>query len=206
MVRRILRSLSRGEQGITGIETAIILIAFVVVASVFAYTVLSAGIFSSEKGKEAVYSGLETSRSSLAVAGPVLAKDTDGDDDVDEVVFVVMNALDGEAINFNTTTDSDSDGLLSDESPKNHTTTVTYLDSSQRFTDLAWTVSKIGKEDGDNLLEVGEKFEVTVKLTALTTPLGANKTFSLEIKPQRGSALIIERVTPSVIDKVMDLR
>ena len=35
-----------GEQrGITGLETAIILIAFVVVASVFAYTVLSAGIF-----------------------------------------------------------------------------------------------------------------------------------------------------------------
>ncbi|HUV53535.1 MAG TPA: archaellin/type IV pilin N-terminal domain-containing protein, partial [Dehalococcoidia bacterium] len=39
----------RDERGITGLETAIILIAFVVVASVFAYTVLSAGIFSSQK-------------------------------------------------------------------------------------------------------------------------------------------------------------
>ena len=36
------------ERGITGLETAIILIAFVVVASVFAFTVLSTGIFSSE--------------------------------------------------------------------------------------------------------------------------------------------------------------
>jgi archaellin len=37
--------------GITELETATIMIEFLVVASVFAYTVLSAGIFSSEKGK-----------------------------------------------------------------------------------------------------------------------------------------------------------
>jgi flagellin-like protein len=35
------------ERGITGLETAIILIAFVVVASVFAFTVLATGIFAS---------------------------------------------------------------------------------------------------------------------------------------------------------------
>ena len=47
-----------GEHGITGLETAIILIAFVVVAAVFAFVVLSTGLFSSERGKEAVYAGL----------------------------------------------------------------------------------------------------------------------------------------------------
>ena len=36
------------ERGITGLETAIILIAFVVVASVFAFTVLSTGVFLAE--------------------------------------------------------------------------------------------------------------------------------------------------------------
>lgn len=36
----------RNQRGITGLETAIVLIAFVAVASVFAYTVLAAGIFS----------------------------------------------------------------------------------------------------------------------------------------------------------------
>ena len=39
----------RSEKGITGLETAIILIAFVVVAAVFAYTALSAGLFSTQK-------------------------------------------------------------------------------------------------------------------------------------------------------------
>ena len=44
----------RDQRGVTGLETAIILIAFVVVASVFAFTVLSTGIFSAERGKETV--------------------------------------------------------------------------------------------------------------------------------------------------------
>ncbi len=51
MLKRLIKSLRRDERGITGLETAIILIAFVVVASVFAYIVLSAGIFSSQKGQ-----------------------------------------------------------------------------------------------------------------------------------------------------------
>ena len=36
---------TRKDKGITGLETAIVLIAFVVVASVFAFTILSAGVF-----------------------------------------------------------------------------------------------------------------------------------------------------------------
>jgi flagellin-like protein len=42
----MLKTVSResSQRGITGLETAIILIAFVVVASVFAFTVLSTGI------------------------------------------------------------------------------------------------------------------------------------------------------------------
>jgi len=45
MLKRLKR-LVRGEQGITGLETAIILVAFVVVAAVFSFAVLSAGTFS----------------------------------------------------------------------------------------------------------------------------------------------------------------
>ena len=69
----IMQRLGRDQRGITGLETAIILIAFVVVASVFAYTVLSAGIFSSEKGKEAIHAGLEQARGSMELVGSVKA-------------------------------------------------------------------------------------------------------------------------------------
>ena len=52
-IKEFLRR-SRNEHGITGLETAIVLIAFVVVAAVFAFVVLSTGLFSSERSKETV--------------------------------------------------------------------------------------------------------------------------------------------------------
>ena len=68
-----LSPLLRSERGITGLETAIILIAFVVVASVFAFTVLSTGVFSSERGKETIFAGLEEAQSSMSPRGAVIA-------------------------------------------------------------------------------------------------------------------------------------
>ena len=116
MLKRFTK-MHRGEKGITGLETAIILIAFVVVASVFAYTVLSAGIFSSQKGKEAIYSGLEEARASVTLKGSVVAEDTDSDDDLDQLVFVVASALEGEAIDFTIPTDTTpADGIADDGS------------------------------------------------------------------------------------------
>lgn len=79
MTQTLFNRLRRAQDGITGLETAIILIAFVVVASVFAYTVLSAGIFSAEKGKEAIHSGLEQARSSMSVVGSIYATGVEAD-------------------------------------------------------------------------------------------------------------------------------
>ena len=205
-IHGLIKRFHMDERGITGLETAIILIAFVVVASVFAYTVLSAGIFSAEKGKEAVHAGLATAQSSMTINGPVLARDTDADNEIEQIVFVVSNAIDGEAINLITTTDADSDGILSDEATRNHVLVVTYTDNTQRLTDITWTKTSIGKSDGDDMLEGGEKFELTIDLTGLSTALVKNSSFTLELKPEKGSVMVIERTTPPVIDAVMDLR
>ena len=69
---KFLGKIYHKQDGITGLETAIILIAFVTVAAVLAYTVLSAGIFSSERGKEAVYGGLSAAASTLELKGSVV--------------------------------------------------------------------------------------------------------------------------------------
>ena len=58
MLNRFIKRMKGNQEGITGLETAIILIAFVVVAAVFAYTVLSAGLrigFMEEGGEELVF-------------------------------------------------------------------------------------------------------------------------------------------------------
>jgi archaeal flagellin FlaB len=201
-----LQRILRDQRAITGLETAIIMISFVVVASVFAYTVLSAGLFSSEKGKDAVYSGIENARSTMTLSGSVVAKDTNNDDDINEIVFILSNGLGGGGINMTTTTDSDDDGLLSDENTLTHTTIISYFDASQEVTDLAWTKTEIGKGDSDNVLEDNEKFEITVNVANLSPRLEEEDKFVLEIKPRDGASLVFERTTPVTIDKVNDLK
>jgi flagellin FlaB len=194
------------QKGITGLETAIILIAFVVVASVFAYTILSAGIYSSEKGKEAIHSGLATARASMQLSGPVLAKDTDSDNDVDQMLIVISNSPKGSPMNLASTTDADADGLLSDEAVKLHSLVITFIDQSQMVTDIAWTATEVGKGDGDTLMETSERFELLVDLSAISPAVDENDTFVLEIKPGKGSAITLERTMPGRIDDVMNLR
>jgi flagellin FlaB len=190
MLKKLGRKMQRDERGITGLETAIILIAFVVVASVFAYTVLSAGIFSAQKGQEAVYTGLEQARSTLELKGDIVA--TANATAVTQVIFSVSNALDGEAIDLTDTTGT-------------NVTVISYASSGNRTEELSWTASPQGWGDTDDLLEAGEMFEITVDMTTAGETIGTYHTFTLEVKPPVGSALIIERTTPAALDSVMIL-
>ena len=92
----IRRAFSRtDESGITGLETAIVLIAFVVVASVFAFAVLSTGVLSSEKSKEAVLGGLEETQATLTLRGSVIAHATSSLARIGYLTFQVSNATQG---------------------------------------------------------------------------------------------------------------
>ncbi len=71
-----IREMHQDEKGLSALETAIVLIAFVVVASVFAFTMLSAGMFSTERSKEAVYAGLGEVRGSMELRGSLVALTT----------------------------------------------------------------------------------------------------------------------------------
>ena len=66
----------REQQGITGLETAIVLIAFVVVSSVFAFAALSTGLFSAEKSKETIQAGLAEARGTIELKGSIDIKAT----------------------------------------------------------------------------------------------------------------------------------
>ena len=72
-IKAQLQKLIREQSGITGLETAIVLIAFVVVAAVFAFTVLTTGLFTSEKAKETTLAGVASVSSTLSVRGSVTA-------------------------------------------------------------------------------------------------------------------------------------
>ncbi len=203
MLKRLAKTMRRDERGITGLETAIILIAFVVVASVFAYTVLSAGIFSSQKGQEAIHTGLQQARSTLELKGNVIATSTGNKTAIGNITFCVANALDGEAIDLTPPNDADANGLADDGSL--NVCVISYSSENVRTDDLAWSKRPMGLDDGDNLLEAGELFEITVDLSGCGEVVGTYRTFTLQVKPPVGSALVIERTTPAALDDYMIL-
>jgi flagellin FlaB len=187
---RFFKGLHRGQKGITGLETAIILIAFVTVASVLAYSVLSAGIFSSEKGKAAVYKGLDQASASMEIRGSVLALATAGA--VTDVKFTVASVLQDDSVDMTP--------------PGNNSVVINYTDSTGlNSTDVqTWTATLVGKERGvAGMLDADEQMVIDVTLP--TNTLAAYSTFTIQVIPPKGAAITITRTLPGAISDVMDL-
>lgn len=68
---------SKKKKGIVGIETAIVLIAFVIVAAALAFVALNMGLFTTQKSKEVIGRGLGEASSALMVDGSVFGNVTD---------------------------------------------------------------------------------------------------------------------------------
>ena len=180
--------LASDQRGITGLETAIVLIAFVVVSSVFAFAALSTGLFSSDKAKETHTAGLAESRGTLELKGSVVAKvsgTTGATGVVTSIEFQISNAAAGEAIDM---TPGKTIIKYSDK------TQTVNLNSSTEFS--ASNIAAFG--DTDSLLEIGELFQITLlDLTSnLATDLGTNTDFTIEMIPSGGAVLFIGRRTP----------
>ena len=177
------------QRGITGLETAIILIAFVVVASVFAFAVLTTGLLSSDKARDTTLSALKQAQSTLAVRGVVVGVSNPGNTSLVSVRFQLNNANSG------------SDGIELSAS----STIFSYQDADQ-FMNLGaadWTATwLIGSGP---VLDPGEAVDVDVDLTTLSPLLGGAKEFTVQVKPSLGAVLMVNRTTPPELRPIVDL-
>jgi flagellin FlaB len=184
---RALMNLHREQRAVTGLETAIILIAFVTVASVLAYSVLSAGIFSAERGKETVYKGLESAQATLEVKGSVLGL-SDNKTTLDDVQF--MLAL-----------------TISNAQVDTGTIIFNYFDKDVHSEALTANITISGGSTERGTVTMLEADEVHVVVIAL--PASANvtayTTFTIEIVPPSGATLSLKRTLPGLLSTVMDL-
>jgi flagellin FlaB len=181
----------RQEHGITGLETAIVLIAFVTVAAVFAFVVLSTGLFSAERGRETVFAGISKTRGSITLSGGILA--TSDQTEITNLTFAVVLAAGGDSVSI-------------DPNATNGRTVISYIDSAITDPDLTYTVTPV-VGNTDAVLEPGELMEISIDLSQnAQIALATNDTFTLEVKPPSGSYLVVRRTTPaSISDTVIDL-
>ncbi len=199
---KAMRNLHKDEHGMTGLETAIILIAFVTVAAVFGYAVLSAGLFSAERSKETIYAGLKAAQSNLEISGSVVATTTGNSTAVEHILITVKNAVHGNPIDM-----TPCDGTAT----ATNKTVISLITKESYIKNVKWSVIPIGDADTDNLLEVGEQFEVDINLNdlgdgnTLNAPVGPNTFFSCQVKPSLGSTITVMRTLAPALDPVMDL-
>jgi len=191
-IKELIRRL-REERGITGLETAIVLIAFIVVAAVFAFVVLSTGLFASERSKETVYAGLYKTRGTMELTGGVIA--TTDSTKITKLTFEVTLAAGGDSVDLN----------YADPSAR---AVISYIDPNNHVNNIVYTTAAI-TGNANNMLEPGELLEISIDaaqpaLSGVT--LGANTTFTLEVKPPSGSYMVIQRTTPaSMSNSIIDL-
>jgi len=196
--RSMAQKAMRNESGITGLETAIILIAFVVVATVFAFVVLTTGIFSAERGKETVFAGLQKARGTMEVRGGIVVNATS--------ISGTPQQIDAGTIQFTVANTAGGDPIPLDPAATNNRTVLAYRDATTVDDDVAYTVTWI-VDDGDTLLEPGELAVVVVDVTLITgtPPFNPNSRWTIEVQTPVGAVLDITRSMPAQLDTVMQL-
>ncbi|WP_241648094.1 archaellin/type IV pilin N-terminal domain-containing protein [Methanoculleus taiwanensis] len=193
----------KNDEGFTGLEAAIVLIAFVVVAAVFSYVVLGAGFFTTQKSQEVVHTGVDQASSSMEIIGNTYGIRSAAVQYLQYVKFTIGNTAGGTGLDISKMTVSYSDDTARDADADYQT------DSGYDLTDKLYTasatanmqwgvISKINADD-DSLLEPGEQFIIGVSVPTSTT---VNKPFSINLQPAVGAVFQIKKSVPAYVDKI----
>jgi len=180
--------------GFTGLEAAIVLIAFVVVAAVFSYVVLGAGFFTTQKAQEVVHTGVQQASSTLEIVGNVYGTAPQAGDPINTINFTVALAPGGTAIDF------DKVVLTYSNATQLETLTNKGNQTSGSVGAGEWGIVRIDNTvTDDNTLEKGEQFQIMAKPTA---GILKNDQFTIEVKPAVGAAFSLTRTIPASIQQV----
>jgi len=183
-----MSSFKRNDEGFTGLEAAIVLIAFVVVAAVFSYVVLGAGFFTTQKAQETVYQGVAQATSNIQMMGQVygLASEA-GDTQINEIQFSVGLApgsptLDLSLMKLVFSTPTTDPQILSYGSSA---TTTTFKSTLPPATDQQASLSP----------------QQQVQINFKVAPVSKNIVMSMEIRPSVGASLPFSKTSPPSISK-----
>jgi archaeal flagellin FlaB len=181
-----MRQLKSDDNAFTGLEAAIVLIAFVVVAAVFSYVVLGAGFFTTQKAQETVHTGVQQTTSAVEPSGPVTINAATGTT-VGNISFYLQLAAGGTGVDMSKVTYTVS-------TPK-RVTTFTNADVNYTWVKRN-TPLDAGQTSHAGLLNSREMVLIDIN-PVFGTDLTNNDKFIVEVKPPVGAALPIARTVPA---------
>ena len=189
------------EEGFTGLEAAIVLIAFVVVASVFSYAVLGAGFYTTSKTQEVIYSAVDSAGSTPQLLGNVYGiRSTSNPAKLDGVQFSVVLSSGGKYIDFSaidvTWSTSSAVTSLSANDPL-------IVGNRNLVAAGKWGIVGIKPDTaGDDVfLEPNEIFTIYVNPDT-SDEVSTSEKFNIEMKSPKSGAFAISRTCPDQFDAV----
>lgn len=199
------KKLFKNKKGIVGIEAAIVLIAFIIIAAALSYVVINMGFYTTQKTKETMQSGLAESLTALQLDGLVTAKTNQTSTQVLYILVPVKLAAGHASIDL-----SNSSVIVSVYLPNatllniykgvHPSTTNTTWDDLSTTLDLSDNQAKfaIYNDNGNTVLESTEKAFLMIRLNSnsTTTMLNDYDTMKVEVRSATGAALTVVRTAP----------
>jgi flagellin FlaB len=182
------------DAGFTGLEAAIVLIAFVIVAAVFSFVILQAGFSSAQQSQSVIHDGIGQAGSSCMVTGIVYGISATPDY-VDAIVIPIGLTAGSEPVDITTV----SVRLIGSKHREIVAQNVPLADVVPTYG--KWSVQQRVNSNGDMLLEAGEQFMLNVSPWD-RKDCRPDSSFAIEIKPAGRAALRVERTVPGSIERV----
>jgi flagellin FlaB len=216
------------RRGVIGIESAIVMIAFVIVAAALAFVVLNMGFSTTQKAKTAISSSVTESSSALEIAGKVTGFGYVSHGILNATVIPLKVAGGGDSVSldpaltdvkyYSNTVRYDNiygaNCVLASGSYNNATAAITAAvtagcTNSNAITGAAphstqaiiyWDVNL----NNNNILDVGEHANMVIQYDSADRP-GQLDDIKAEIIVPTGSALTVERQVPAITTSIVDL-
>jgi flagellin FlaB len=213
----MMKKLLKSKKSIVGIEAAIVLIAFIIIAAALSYVVINMGFFTTQKTKEAMSSGLEESLSALQLDG-VATGITNNVSHIEWIVFPVklsagrasMDLKDGTVVVSvylpNATLLDVYEGVYNESlygsdpvDLEQVLDNMTSIFQGRENEDMAMFVTY--NDDGDSVLEAAEKAFLIIHLDE-NPASGARRTMvdyeevKVEVRGGKGACLTVVRTAP----------
>ena len=208
-------------KGIVGIEAAIVLIAFVVVAAALAFVALNMGFYTTQRSKEVMAAGLAQASSSLELDGSVLAQVNTTNKRVECIIIPIRLSAGQKEVDLTPNKTTIALWITGKAAFSNIYSKLAQAiptpQSSYNVTMLCNTTGRVEngvaiicgpRSNGDTVLGPGEKALVVVNFTRLlpsSLNVSSYDVIKVEIKPPLGAALTVERTVPaSLTAMIMD--
>jgi flagellin FlaB len=210
----LLRCIRKNKRAIVGIEAAIVLIAFVVIAAAMAYVVINMGFYSAQQAKSTIDKGIGEATSALTLDGFLVGKTNGtsiqwiaipvklavGQSEVDMASDTVVIAVVGSDFAL-----SNIYSGATNTTTANVETLMTAVGSGNTTAGNATCYIFNDDGNGDTVLKQNEKAYI---ILFLGDSLLANYSkVKVEVRTSRGAALMVQRDIPGGLptDDIVDL-